>query len=220
MVDKGELRKAARARRRSLAAELDTAGARQAAGQRIADAVLALLSASEGDPGPGPTRPRRVATYESLPVEPPTGPLITALLAAGHEVIVPITLPDYSLEWTYAAEGTVGGVATITRSVVGPDRTVLGPDALAGCDLIITPGLSVDPRGMRLGQGGGCYDRALIHRNPAAPVITLLFEGEASADPLPADAHDQPVDGFLTTAGEFVPVGSPEPEPAPAPLRE
>ena len=68
----------------------------------------------------------------------------------------------------------------------------------------MTPGLTVDPHGMRLGQGGGCYDRALAHRDPAAPVVTLLHEGEASELDLPADEHDQPVDAYVTTTGRLV----------------
>ncbi|GAB3068378.1 5-formyltetrahydrofolate cyclo-ligase [Intrasporangium mesophilum] len=192
-LGKREVRHAARARRRELAATMD----REAAGEAIAQAVLALL-----------TRPSRVAAYESLPDEPPTGRLVEALLASGHEVIVPVVLEDYSLQWRYAAAGTVGDRATVTRHSGPPSEaeraTWLGSDALAGCDLVVTPGLSVDEHGVRLGQGGGCYDRALVHRRPDALVIALLHEGEQSATDLPHDEHDLPVDGYLTTAGRFV----------------
>ena len=200
MRTKREVRHTARARRRELAAAMDASGTRDIAGRRIADAVLALL-ARDGRSGP-----HRVAAYESLPSEPPTGPLVAALLAAGHEVIVPITLEDYSLQWTYAAHGTVGDQGTVTRGAPAPEVATLGLDALATCDLVITPGLTVDPRGVRLGQGGGCYDRALAHGDRAVPVVTLLYEGEASEGPLPADEHDRLVDAYLTTTGRYVPV--------------
>lgn len=189
MSSKRALRAARRTRRAELARDLDHDGA----GQAIARAVLGFVP-----------DPCRVAAYESLPHEPPTGPLIDALLATGHEVIVPITLEDFSLDWTYAVPGTVGDTATVTRQAVDPDRTTLGREALADCDLIVTPGLTVDRHGTRLGQGGGCYDRALAHRNPAAPVITLLHEGEFSEDDLPHEAHDQRVDGYVTTSGRVV----------------
>jgi 5-formyltetrahydrofolate cyclo-ligase len=166
----------------------------------IADAVLRFV------PDPG-----RVAVYESLPDEPPTGRLVEALLAAGHEVIVPVVLDDFTLEWRYAVPGTEGDQATVRRPSHGghePDPQErdgwLGTDALATCDLVVTPGLAVDLHGTRLGQGGGCYDRALLHRDPSAPVVTLLHEGEQSALDLPADAHDVPVDGFVTTTGRVV----------------
>lgn len=189
MEPKRALRIARRRRRAELARDLDHV----AAGDAIARAVLGFVPDAS-----------RVAVYESLPDEPPTGPLIAALLRAGHEVIVPITLEDYSLEWTFAVAGTVGNAATVTRRPLDPGRSTLGPDALASCDLIVTPGLTVDRHGNRLGQGGGCYDRALAHRNPAAPVITLLHEGEFSETDLPHEQHDQRVDGYVTTAGRVV----------------
>lgn len=189
MSPKHALRTALRRRRAQLARDVDHV----AAGEAIARAVLGFVP-----------DPCRVAVYESLPDEPPTGPLIAALLRSGHEVIVPITLEDYSLEWTYAAEGTVGDAATVTRRPLDPGQEGLGVGALATCDLIVTPGLSVDRHGTRLGQGGGCYDRALAHRNPAAPVIALLHEGEFSDTDLPYEEHDQRVDGYVTTSGRVV----------------
>ena len=132
------------------------------------------------------------------------------LLAAGHEVIVPVELDDFTLEWRYAVPGASGDHATVRRPAwrrrPDPHERAgwLGTDALATCDLVVTPGLSVDAHGTRLGQGGGCYDRALLHRDPAAPVVTLLHEGEQSDVDLPADAHDLPVDGYVTTTGRVV----------------
>ncbi|GAA2020425.1 hypothetical protein GCM10009740_06030 [Terrabacter terrae] len=196
---KHDLRHAARARRRALAAQTDADG-REAAAQAIAEAVLGFV------PDPG-----RVAVYESLPDEPPTGRLVEALLEAGHEVIVPVVLDDFSLEWRYAVRGAAADEATVRRPgrggrSVGVDerRDWLGTDAIATCDLVVTPGLSVDSHGTRLGQGGGCYDRALQHRDPGAPVVTLLHEGEQSTTDLPADPHDVPVDGYVTTTGRVV----------------
>jgi 5-formyltetrahydrofolate cyclo-ligase len=190
---KRDLRHAARARRRELVEAMDG----DAAAAAIAEAVLRFVP-----------DPSRVAVYESLPDEPPTGRLVEALLAAGHEVIVPVLLADWSLEWRYAVPGASGDRGTVTRPTGSPDTDAgadwLGTDALATCDLVVTPGLSVDPHGIRLGQGGGCYDRALVHRDPAAPVVTLLHEGEQSETDLPADEHDLPVDGYVTTSGRVV----------------
>ncbi|MDV3221882.1 5-formyltetrahydrofolate cyclo-ligase [Intrasporangium sp.] len=201
---KREIRHAARRRRTELARSTDLA----AAGAAIADAVLRFVPESDDER-------LRIAVYESLPEEPPTGPLIAALLSAGHEVIVPIVLDDFSLEWTYAAEGTTGDEATVTRlpkdaAPSGDGRPWLGVDALAGCDLIVTPGLSVDRHGTRLGQGAGCYDRALRHRDAGTPVITLLHEGEPSDTDLPREPHDALVDGYVTTSGQVVRTAPPQ----------
>ncbi|MGO4599157.1 5-formyltetrahydrofolate cyclo-ligase [Terrabacter sp. 2RAF25] len=198
---KRDLRHAARDRRRELAAGMDL----EAASRALAEAVLRFVP-----------EPARVAVYESLPDEPPTGRLVEALLDAGHEVIVPVVLDDYSLQWRYAVRGATGDRATVSRPSHpqhsrDPDADsaeeidgLLGTDALATCDLVVTPGLSVDAHGARLGQGGGCYDRALLHRDAATPVITLLHEGEQSEADLPTDDHDVPVDGYVTTTGRVV----------------
>ncbi|OFE15016.1 5-formyltetrahydrofolate cyclo-ligase [Humibacillus sp. DSM 29435] len=200
---KRDLRHAARARRRAISAALSDEQV-AAAGEAIADAVLGLAGRLSG--------PVRVAAYESLPDEPPTGLLIERLLAAGHEVIVPVTLADFSLQWRRAVAGTVANQSTVTRgsSAAGAGRDAgqqwLGEDALSSAALVITPGLTVDRRGTRLGQGGGCYDRALGHRDPSTPVLTLLHEGEASEVDLPRDEHDRPVDGWVSTTGTVVTV--------------
>ena len=188
----------ARRRRAELARSFD----RASAGSTVAEAVLRFVPERDEER-------LRIAVYESLPDEPPTGPLIEALLAAGHEVIVPIVLDDFSLQWTYAAEGTTGDRATVTRlpkdtPPAADGRPWLGVDALAGCDLIVRPGLTVDAHGTRLGQGGGCYDRALRHRDVGTPVVTLLHEGEQSETDLPREPHDAVVDGYVTTSGRVV----------------
>ncbi|HKX68211.1 MAG TPA: 5-formyltetrahydrofolate cyclo-ligase [Intrasporangium sp.] len=202
---KREFRQAARRRRAELAASVD----RASAGSAVAEAVLRFVPERDEER-------LRIAVYESLPDEPPTGPLIEALLSAGHEVIVPIVLDDFSLEWTYAAEGTTGDQATVTRlpkdaTSSADGRLWLGVDALRGCDLIVTPGLSVDSHGTRIGQGGGCYDRALRHRDAWTLVVTLLHEGEQSDAELPRETHDAIVDGYVTTSGRVVRTAPPQP---------
>ncbi len=194
--DKREVRHAARRRRRDIVAALDAA-ALEDAGSVLARAVLPLVPAGA-----------RVAVYESLPDEPPTGPLVEGLLDAGHEVLVPVVLGDYALQWRHAVRGARADASVVRRLGREPtdaERAAwLGENALATCEVVVTPGLSVDPHGTRLGQGGGCYDRALLHRAPGGLVVTLLHEGEASATDLPHDAHDQPVDGWVTTTGRVV----------------
>ncbi len=194
--DKREVRHAARARRRAIVTALD-GGATEQAGAALAGAVLALVPAGA-----------RVAVYESLPDEPPTGPLVEALLDAGHEVLVPVVLDDYSLEWRHAVRGVQADASVVRRLRREPtdaERAAwLGEDALATCGVVVAPGLTVDRHGTRLGQGGGCYDRALRHRSPGTLVVTLLHEGEVSETDLPRDGHDQPVDGWVTTSGRVV----------------
>jgi 5-formyltetrahydrofolate cyclo-ligase len=65
-------------------------------------------------------------------------------------------------------------------------------DAVARADLVLVPALAVDRGGVRLGRGGGSYDRALTRVGPGIPTIALLYDGEL-LDEVPADDHDQRV---------------------------
>ncbi len=176
---KRQVRAALRQRRRAIAGGRDTATDAALIAEAGVDLALEL-GLDEGD---------TVTLYESWAGEPPTGALVAALLARELRVLVPITLPDLDLDWC---------------DVEDPDRTPLGVEAIAEAALVLAPGLAVDAQGTRLGQGGGCYDRALPRRRAGIPVLVLLHPGEAGgpADPpLPRDEHDQPVDGVLTAEG-------------------
>ncbi len=130
-----------------------------------------------------------VTSYVAVPGEPPTAPLNAALAAHGIRVLVPITLPDFDLDWHDATDSTA---------------SPLGPDAVALADVVLAPGLAVDQHGTRMGQGGGCYDRALPRRRPGTPVVVVLHPGElvdGTGSPLPRQPHDQPVDAVVTAEG-------------------
>lgn len=168
---KGEARRRLRARRREIVAGRDL----------TADA--AAIASVVGDlPFAGGT----VLSYESLPHEPPTAVLNASLQAAGHRVLVPITLPDMRLDW---------------HDLAAPGRTPLGTDAPRSADLALIPALAVDTTGTRMGQGGGCYDRVLPMLAAGCPVIALVHPGEHTSDPLPRDPHDVPIATVLTAEG-------------------
>jgi 5-formyltetrahydrofolate cyclo-ligase len=66
--------------------------------------------------------------------------------------------------------------------------------------VVIAPGLAADAGGVRLGRGGGSYDRALARVAPTALVVVPLYEGELFAS-LPAEPHDRPVHAAVTPSG-------------------
>lgn len=130
------------------------------------------------------TLPGVVAIYESLRTEPPTEAVRDALAAMGIQLLVPVLLDDNDLSWRDLATGAD-----------------LGVDAIASADLIITPGLAVArDTGLRLGQGGGSYDRALARARSRTPVVTMLFDDELVAG-VPAEPHDRTVHAVLTPSG-------------------
>jgi 5-formyltetrahydrofolate cyclo-ligase len=136
----------------------------------------------------------RIALYVSRGPEPQTGALIDWLLATGHEVLLPILYADNDLGW-----GIAPGAADLVPGRLGLSEPPvdLGSDAIATADLVICPALAVARDGVRLGRGGGSYDRALARVRPGTPIWAAVYDSEI-VEALPADAHDHLVDAALT----------------------
>ena len=156
---------------------------------RIARTAVEVLVPEAGS---GP-----VAASLSIGSEPGTAELLVALALAGVEVLLPVLLPDGDLDWARSGEGVQPGA----HRLLEPTGTRLGPDAVVACTLLVVPALSVDRTGVRLGRGGGSYDRAL--RRAAGRSVALLHDGEA-VTALPAEPHDVPVHAVLTPARGLV----------------
>jgi 5-formyltetrahydrofolate cyclo-ligase len=143
-------------------------------------------------------RAATVAAYVSVSTEPGTGPLLDGLRELGRRVIVPVVLPDLDLDW--AVYDGPDSLVKARRGLLEPAGPRLGLDAVATADAVLTPGLAVDRTGMRLGQGGGCYDRALGRVPVGTFTCTLLYEDEL-VDEVPAGPYDRPVTAVATPAG-------------------
>lgn len=143
-------------------------------------------------------RAATVAAYVSLGTEPGTGVLLDALVAAGKRVIVPVLQPDNDLDWaTYSGPGSL---VPARRGLLEPGTPRLGPDAVATADVVLVPGLAVSPAGVRMGRGGGCYDRALARVPVGTPVWVLLYDDEVGLD-VPVEGHDRSVTAAVTPGG-------------------
>ncbi|AJP02425.1 5-formyltetrahydrofolate cyclo-ligase [Streptomyces cyaneogriseus subsp. noncyanogenus] len=154
---------------------------------------------------PEVTHARTVAAYVSVGTEPGTIALLDALRARGVRVLLPVLLPDDDLDWgEYGGEGSLARVRHGGRMELWePSGPRLGPDAVTGADVVLLPGLAVDGRGLRLGRGGGSYDRVLarLERAGARPaLVVLLYDAEVVAR-VPEEAHDRPVDAVVTPSG-------------------
>lgn len=141
--------------------------------------------------------PHRVAAYSPLPTEPGGPALLPALVEEGYEVLLPVTLAGGELQWAVYAPGELAPGAFY--DIAEPTGPRLPSTVLSTCDVIIVPALGVDRTGVRLGQGAGYYDRALLHAHHQ-PRIALVYDNEVH-DSLPADAHDQPVHTAVTPSG-------------------
>lgn len=139
-----------------------------------------------------------VAAYVSVGREPGTRALLDALRARGVRVLLPVLLPDNDLDWA-VYEG-VERLAKAGRGLLEPVGERLGPDAVSGADAVLLPGLAVDARGMRLGRGGGSYDRVLARlvRAAADPALVVLLYANEVVARVPEEPHDHPVHAVVT----------------------
>ncbi|WP_251150532.1 5-formyltetrahydrofolate cyclo-ligase [Cellulosimicrobium sp. Marseille-Q4280] len=144
-----------------------------------------------------------VATYAARPTEPGTAEMLERLAARGVRVLLPVLGAGLQRDWAEYA-----GPADLQVRAPGrppePGTAPLGPEALALADVVVAPALAVDSRGVRLGQGGGWYDRALEHTRPGARVVAVVFPEEvydADDRPLPLERHDKTVDAVATPLG-------------------
>jgi 5-formyltetrahydrofolate cyclo-ligase len=137
---------------------------------------------------------RRIALYVSIGQEPQTGSLIDWLLASGRDVLLPILYADNDLGW-----GIAPGAADLVPGRLGLSEPPvdLGPDVIKTAELVICPALAVDRNGVRLGRGGGSYDRALARVSPGTPIWAAVYDTEI-VESLPADHHDHPVQAAIT----------------------
>lgn len=114
-------------------------------------------------------------------------------VAAAHRVMVFSSLPgEPDLEPLAAwcrAEG---------KDVVVPEAE---PDP-SWPDLVVVPGVAFTRTGVRLGQGGGWYDRFLPRTRPAAVHIGVGFDFQLLAA-VPSEPHDVRLHGVVTDAGAW-----------------
>jgi 5-formyltetrahydrofolate cyclo-ligase len=163
--------------RRAEMAEAD----RTAAGRSLRDVILALPEAQMAG---------TVAAYISIGTEPETRGLVYAFWKRGTYVLLPLLREDYDLDWA-SYEGP-DSLAAGPRGLLQPTEPGRGVAAVTSADLVIVPALAVDRGGLRLGRGGGSYDRALARVGAAVPTVALVYDHEL-VDEVPAAPHDQRV---------------------------
>lgn len=143
-----------------------------------------------------------VAAYLPVGTEPGTPEMLDVLLRICREVLLPITRigpagEHLPLSWGRYQPGRLAAGRFGLQEPTGPR---LPPSALSGADAVLVPALAVDRRGVRLGRGGGFYDRSLPFCGDHARLIAVVRDDEV-VDALPSDPHDVRMTHALTPAG-------------------
>jgi len=93
-----------------------------------------------------------ICAYVPVGGEPGGPTLVSALVDAGHEVLLPVVPRERGpLEWARFD----GSFARGPLGLREPTGERLGVEAIGTAALVLVPGLAVDRRGIRLGRGAG-----------------------------------------------------------------
>lgn len=183
---KAQLRREALARRAAMGD-----AARAAASQAAAHAALGALGAVSG---------RVVALFAPFRDEIDTGPLARLLWAAGAHLVLPVvTGRDRPLLFrAWNAGDTLVPIGIYAIPTPAREAPELIPQ-----DLIV-PLAAFDRAGFRIGYGAGHYDRTLAGLRAAGPVRAFGFAFACQETVrVPAEPHDETVDGMITEEGFF-----------------
>ena len=134
-----------------------------------------------------------ILTYVSVSPEINTFGLINAAFANGKKVAVPLCTEGNNLKFFFIKstddlkEGKYG--------LLEPDTSKCKEAVITDKALCIVPGLSFDAKGVRLGRGGGYYDRFL--ENFKGTSVGLCYASFLRLE-LPAESFDKAADIIVT----------------------
>ena len=185
--DKAGLRAALRARREALAKD-----ERLALSRAATEHVLRERIWNEAE---------TVALYIAVRGEIDTEPLLRAAWDSGKQVLLPLCSRNGNAHMRFVP---CSGPDRLAPGAYGIPEPVCAESVSADCgepDVIIVPGLAFDRKGVRLGQGGGFYDRYFARPETAGALRIGLAYAFQMVEKLPREPWDLPVDGVCTEQG-------------------
>jgi 5-formyltetrahydrofolate cyclo-ligase len=137
-----------------------------------------------------------VLAHAALPSEIDPAPAIWRLRERGVRIAYPRIEAPGVLDLHYVDHelDLVPGPFGLAQPSEHAPRT---PHALV--DAILVPGVAFDEQGLRLGYGGGYYDRLLPKCRPDCLRIGIAFDEQVLGH-IPAEEHDECVDVIITPA--------------------
>ncbi len=134
-----------------------------------------------------------ILTYVSVSPEINTIGLINAAFANGKKVAVPLCIEGNNMKFYYikSTDDLIKG----KYGLLEPDTSKCKEAVINDKTLCVVPGLSFDANGMRLGRGGGYYDRFLEHFKGTS--VGLCYASFMRLE-LPVQSFDKAVDIIVT----------------------
>lgn len=148
-----------------------------------------------------------VAAYVPIRTEPGSPEMLDVLAQLCEKVLLPVVRTGPAgehlpLQWGRYVAGQVSAARFGLTEPVGP---ALPASALAEAQVVLVPALAVDRRGVRLGRGGGFYDRSLPLCAPGTNLVAVVRDGDL-VDELPREPHDVRMTHVLTPGGGLIPL--------------
>jgi 5-formyltetrahydrofolate cyclo-ligase len=136
-----------------------------------------------------------VLGYSALADETCVDELWSIAVDRGKRVLLPKTSQGGELSFAPWSEN-----AALERGAFGVDEPPAPPEEPMGACVILVPGRAFDSSGMRLGRGGGHYDRVLKNLRKSGPAIGVAYHCQLM-EQIPGLPHDVPVDDIVTERG-------------------
>lgn len=168
---------------------------REAASHALAEHLMRKVAVtSTGD----------LAAFLPLDTEPPLLAALEAAHRGGHRVWVPVVTSDRAMLWCRWRPDValVAGSLPGLREPVGPRHDI---EVFETIRLMVIPAVAVGADGVRLGFGGGYYDRFLERLQSVQPLPEMLacvFHDEILKPGIvPHESHDAVMTQALTERG-------------------
>jgi len=183
-LQRQEIRRLIRQRRRSLSIEQQTDMAQQAAARMMAYPPVVMAHS--------------VALFLSFDGELDTRPLIEQLWRAGKRVYLPVLHPFSAGNLLFLRYHPQSELVVNRLKIQEPRLDVREVLPLAQLDVLIVPLVAFDAQGQRLGMGGGFYDRTLQHWQQYRLQPVGYAHDCQQVDAIPVEEWDIPLPAVVT----------------------
>lgn len=177
--EKALLRKSIRAARREISDDV-----RRSSAEAVAESLLKLEGIKTAEV---------ILAYMPMKYELDILPAVERLKALGKRIAFPLCIEDGGLKLLIPAEEN--GFKPGAYGILEPDTDTANEISASALDAIILPAVGFDRKLMRLGQGGGYYDRLLKRTDCFKAAVGFDCQ---LVDSVPTEENDMPVDAVVT----------------------